>query len=936
LARKQAILSAEQVHTVFSNLELLVDTSETFLKKLSKVLASGNIAQELEASKHSLMAVDASDSSDSTSKNSGENTFDSSSSSSSSSSHHSGTGGNTNDMDSEMESSSSSSSSGSDSLCVGQLFLQMQVMFGRYQFYSSNLSRSFDTLTELVGKNTRFAELIRSFSTVRGRTTPADAQTDEALCQSMFQYLELPFRRVQQYARFLSAMAAVTPPDHVDAANLQRAEALADAAVERINESMSDCLHTVHDELAKVSFELGLEDDFAASERILVRYGCLHDVDGNGVHLYLLSDLLLLARQRDDADAGADSPGATMRVIFRQPLWTVAVVRCSAAAAVESASPFDDERSLRVAGLAPPAPPASPRGSLSSQSPSQLRNIVLRAADDSECSAWLAEIAAVTNAYLALRPVQASKRASILPPSLHAKLSHASSSAASIAAARSAGVSGGLISRLASSAGGDRISINLHRLAAVKPGAGALSPFWRDVNRGVFGNLVNERRALIERGVSFGGTAADRLRRQSKRMQAPVAPRDEAALRAEFDTEQRKQNVVDALSPLFQAFLGVDPSDPDALLEFIRHSDGEPAAAAAMSDDDGGGDDSNDRTFFAQLLFGAEAGSVRRVQAPPASVDSVASDDTCDPDVGVGASPSASADSLRRQQPADAEASSSGAAASSGGGSDGDSSSWTKSSDGDGSPRARAQTTRYGRQTSTFFGASRPNLPRRVELNDVTLKAGELTKQGKMKKNWKRRYFVLTPTCLYYFKASTDIRPVGAIPLDGTTTVCIDQQILNKDYCWQIVTCERVFYVHADNKRDMDDWMSAIRTPIDHMKSGAPALRAAPLPSSPNKQGYLTKQGAVVKNWKRRWFILKNHVLYYYKDKSAASKKDAKSSGSIALDQFCHVSVATDSAKSFCLEIATRDRKYFAYADDRAAMHDWIDSINQSIVSSSN
>jgi hypothetical protein len=29
--------------------------------------------------------------------------------------------------------------------------------------------------------------------------------------------------------------------------------------------------------------------------------------------------------------------------------------------------------------------------------------------------------------------------------------------------------------------------------------------------------------------------------------------------------------------------------------------------------------------------------------------------------------------------------------------------------------------------------------------------------------------------------------------------------------------------------------------------------------------GWITKQGAVVSNWKRRWFVLKTDFLYYFK-----------------------------------------------------------------------
>lgn len=57
-----------------------------------------------------------------------------------------------------------------------------------------------------------------------------------------------------------------------------------------------------------------------------------------------------------------------------------------------------------------------------------------------------------------------------------------------------------------------------------------------------------------------------------------------------------------------------------------------------------------------------------------------------------------------------------------------------------------------------------------------------------------------------------------------------------------------------------------------HSRSVYKPVEAAPPPVygrdivNPDIKGWLTKQGGSVKSWKRRWFILKNPCLYYFKD----------------------------------------------------------------------
>lgn len=43
-------------------------------------------------------------------------------------------------------------------------------------------------------------------------------------------------------------------------------------------------------------------------------------------------------------------------------------------------------------------------------------------------------------------------------------------------------------------------------------------------------------------------------------------------------------------------------------------------------------------------------------------------------------------------------------------------------------------------------------------------------------------------------------------------------------------------------------------------------------PSLGTKEGYLIKQGKIVKNWKTRWFTLHRNELKYFKDQTVSSK----------------------------------------------------------------
>ncbi|XP_055388062.1 uncharacterized protein CG43867-like isoform X2 [Condylostylus longicornis] len=84
------------------------------------------------------------------------------------------------------------------------------------------------------------------------------------------------------------------------------------------------------------------------------------------------------------------------------------------------------------------------------------------------------------------------------------------------------------------------------------------------------------------------------------------------------------------------------------------------------------------------------------------------------------------------------------------------------------------------------------------------------------------------------------------------------------------------------------------------------------------KVGYLTKLGGRLKTWRKRWFVLKNGQLYYWKCQNDINRKPQ---GQILLDDACKIGKA-DGASTF--EINTGIKTYYLTADSNTGMDEWI------------
>ncbi|GAM21866.1 hypothetical protein SAMD00019534_050410 [Acytostelium subglobosum LB1] len=95
--------------------------------------------------------------------------------------------------------------------------------------------------------------------------------------------------------------------------------------------------------------------------------------------------------------------------------------------------------------------------------------------------------------------------------------------------------------------------------------------------------------------------------------------------------------------------------------------------------------------------------------------------------------------------------------------------------------------------------------------------------------------------------------------------------------------------------------------------------------NKPDKEGELKKQGHIVKNWKKRWFVIQKDLLFYFKDKS-----DPKPIGVVPL-RMCRVSESKSIGKSHCFELVSPriDKTFFIQCASADEMSGWIKAVER-------
>ncbi|CEP12003.1 hypothetical protein [Parasitella parasitica] len=93
---------------------------------------------------------------------------------------------------------------------------------------------------------------------------------------------------------------------------------------------------------------------------------------------------------------------------------------------------------------------------------------------------------------------------------------------------------------------------------------------------------------------------------------------------------------------------------------------------------------------------------------------------------------------------------------------------------------------------------------------EKVLKSGYLLKKGEKRRTWKKRWFVLRTTKLAMYKDKKEYKLLRIIDLHEIHSVV---QVTSKHkykFVFAFVTAKRMYYVQAENQRDMDEWFRLV------------------------------------------------------------------------------------------------------------------------------
>jgi hypothetical protein len=161
---------------------------------------------------------------------------------------------------------------------------------------------------------------------------------------------------------------------------------------------------------------------------------------------------------------------------------------------------------------------------------------------------------------------------------------------------------------------------------------------------------------------------------------------------------------------------------------------------------------------------------------------------------------------------------------------------------------------------------------------------------------WKARYFVFKERFLWYYKGQKEIFPVDVILLHRYK--CVKHAKSPVRFSLEFDGGRRIHHLKCNSKEERDNWVDMLQTvaaqpitlPMDARENlvyfhddedGAAPVDGKLLLVGLTHSGFLWKAGRINTAPKLRWFVLKDHVLYYFRKQETT--REAQYYGSIKL-----------------------------------------------------
>ncbi|CAK9250183.1 unnamed protein product [Sphagnum jensenii] len=126
-------------------------------------------------------------------------------------------------------------------------------------------------------------------------------------------------------------------------------------------------------------------------------------------------------------------------------------------------------------------------------------------------------------------------------------------------------------------------------------------------------------------------------------------------------------------------------------------------------------------------------------------------------------------------------------------------------------------------QPSSLYTTRPSNDGNGVQFWNNPERSGWLMKQGEYFKTWRRRWFVLKQGRIFWFKdnyLSPSSKPRGVILVGNCLTVKGAEDVLNKQYAFELSTSKETMYFIADTDKEKEDWINSVgRSIVRHSKS---------------------------------------------------------------------------------------------------------------------